>query len=240
MRSYTILTITNELKFDHERTCDHCGKQFNVVFRIYGKGSSSYRNSLLLTLFGSKHSKEAEAASKAETLSINDSFAQNQSKQCYHRCTHCGFYSKNDIDIIQMRWIKFRRNQYAIIHFVSGLAIWFTMLVLFLSIRKKPTHFEEILLLLSPFIALLIVYIYNKIHTKKVESYLQDVNNSGIVLKWLLEWNKNSTKLLSPFLTHKHLDLYQREKAYLELYNLQHKYDPGAFRNSLLKILSRS
>ncbi|MBN1900089.1 hypothetical protein JW926_02035 [Candidatus Sumerlaeota bacterium] len=236
---YTLITTTNELKLDHERTCDNCGKQFRVVFRIFGKGASSYRHSILLSLLGSDNSRKS--ASIAETDALIDSFSQIQKKPCYHRCTHCGFYSKNDMEMIRVKLRKSRKiwhgpfSLLGRIALLSGTVTWWAFFLIFITFSQKYVKFKYIFLLfLSAFIISIGWYFYNKhikyLNKNKIESLLRNINNPEIIEKWLSNWKKNSNNLLLPFLTHRRsdndLNIFNRQMAYSKLYKLQHKFDP--------------
>lgn len=201
--SLTQYYSTGEINRDHERKCDKCGKNYSVVWRIFGTGSDSASNSLL-SQFTNAHNRAADKASQyAQQIVLDKAIKQTV---FWHRCTKCGYYSNSDLEMIRKSLKGFRRQRRPIrfICWLIGLMLFplgvlmFIVLIVDLLEGKlaAPSGNEPSFMILMIFALLALLagglmlwfgwWISSK---RRFDKNLRTLNSENRTIAWLERWN---------------------------------------------------
>jgi hypothetical protein len=198
-------TVGLEKNFDHDETCDHCGKEFHVILRAQGTAQGSKR----------KAQKEAEKNLRMESQAMS---------KLWHRCTHCGYYSQRHLENMKDTYSTYRSLRIVGLVFLIIGAVSFGVLLVGAIVKSSVTLPIYILLSLVFISCVFGAWYFRPKSKAKYEQAIDMANDPEIIRKWLENWQDRSPQLLTKM--HSARNVSSVTDPYEELKKVQHKYDP--------------
>ena len=102
------ITSLRELNLDYESKCENCGFKNKFFLRVFGEDVESYSAGLMSLI----RDKGTRALSKANRRSLIDLLEKKQKIRDYHRCVRCGFYCKDALEKLRIKYPRYKRRSH--------------------------------------------------------------------------------------------------------------------------------
>jgi len=202
-------TIAQELNLDHDEVCDHCGATYHVVLRAQSTG------------FSRSEKRARQHASDFLTMEAQSVI------RLWHRCTHCGRYSRRHIEAMKAAYRIYRSNRRIAVGSCIFGAILFGSLPVAALMKGCLANAPMVVLVLSLLAAVCLVcaWAFRPMTHWRFTQAAGSVNNPQTVEKWLRSWRKYAPPALEA-MQRGDRNILSADDPWEKIKRLQHKYDP--------------
>jgi len=208
------VTSLQEIKLDHEKVCELCGKTYEIIQRIYGRANA----------WGGISSRVTDLQRDADAAIPRDLREKDARLLPYHRCTECGRYGPSSLE--QMREEGFRKYRkhaqevwraslVSLLAFLSGLG--------YCLVARESIGYLITMTAFSLISGLALIVSW-PISAKAWSAKVDQINSPEIVSKWLARWNEKEAKESRRRTQDR--EYVARESSWKYIKSIQHYLDP--------------